>query len=103
MRYRVIISDAARLDLFDIGRYIKLNNPSRSDSFVAELFRRCRALENFPESHGLIPDPKSRGIRRLVHGNYLIFFRVGRSTVEVLHVLNGARDYEVLLFPEDER
>jgi toxin ParE1/3/4 len=103
MRYRVVISDAARFDLLDIGRYIKLSNPPRSESFVAELFQRCRSLEDFPESHALIDDAKSRGVRRLVHGNYLVFYRIAGSTVEVLHVLNGARDYAALLFPDDER
>lgn len=103
MRYRVIISEMARFELLDIGRHIRLHNPSRAETFVGELLQRCRTLQNFPESHALIADPKSRGIRRLVHGNYLIFFHVGNATVEILHVLNGARDYEQLLFPEDER
>lgn len=103
MRYRVVLSDAARLDLLDIGRYIRSDSPSRAESFVAELLQRCRSLENLPESHAQIFDPKSRGVRRLVHGNYLIFFRLVGSAVEILHVLNGARDYEALLFPDDER
>jgi toxin ParE1/3/4 len=41
-----------------------------------------------------------KGIRRLCHGNYLIFYRVMEHQVEVLHVLNRARDYEPILFPE---
>jgi plasmid stabilization system protein ParE len=36
------------------------------------------------------------GIRRRVHGNYLIFYRVREELVEVVHVLHGARDYETL-------
>ena len=103
MNYRVVISHAARTDLLAIGRCIQLNNPPRAESFVAELLQRCRLLQSFPESHGLIPDPKSRGVRRVVHGNYLIFFRISGTTVEVLHVLNGARDYPALLFPDDQR
>jgi plasmid stabilization system protein ParE len=42
-------------------------------------------------------------MRRLVHGNYLVFFRIADHTVEVMHVLHGARDYQRLLFPGDER
>ena len=48
-------------------------------------------------------------LRRLRHGHpghpfgsYLIFYRVGRDAIEVIHILQGARDYEPLLFPEDE-
>jgi len=29
-----------------------------------------------------------------------IFYRIGRETVDVIHVLHGAMDYEPLLFPE---
>jgi toxin ParE1/3/4 len=31
----------------------------------------------------------------------LIFYRVLNDTVEVLHVLHGARDYEAILFPNE--
>ncbi|MEF3365520.1 type II toxin-antitoxin system RelE/ParE family toxin [Methylocystis sp. 9N] len=39
-------------------------------------------------------------MRRRVHGDYLIFYRIQPSAVEILHVLHGAMDYERLLFPE---
>jgi plasmid stabilization system protein ParE len=34
-----------------------------------------------------------------VHADYLIFYRVGTELVEITHILNGAQDYETLLFP----
>jgi plasmid stabilization system protein ParE len=101
-RYRVIISDMARWEIVAIGRHIKAHNPARSQSFVAELLQRCQSLRDFPQSHALIDDPKSRGIRRLVHGQYLIFFRMEGQAVYVIHVMNAARDYERLLFPDDD-
>ena len=100
--YRVIISDMARSEILDIGRHIKADNPKRAQSFIAELLQSCHSLRDFPESHALIADPKSRGLRRLVHGNYLVIFRLEGQAVHILHVLNGARDYEQLLFPDDE-
>jgi plasmid stabilization system protein ParE len=103
MIYRVVIAEAAWSDMFEIGRRIKPHNPLRAGSFIDELYQRCNSLGDFPESYVLIADPKSRAIRRVVHGDYLIFFRIVAATVEVLHVLHGARDYEHLLFPEDER
>lgn len=39
------------------------------------------------------------GIRRCVHANYLIFYRVQSQQIDVIHILNGAQDYETLLFP----
>ena len=38
------------------------------------------------------------GIRRCVHGDYLIFYRLQLEQIEVIHVLQGARDIEALLF-----
>jgi toxin ParE1/3/4 len=35
---------------------------------------------------------------RRVHGDYLIFYRIGDSGIEVLRVLHGAQDYERVLF-----
>jgi toxin ParE1/3/4 len=102
MRYRVVITDKAWSGLFEIGKRIKLDNPSRAETFVAELYDGCNSLQDFPETHGLIVDPKRRGVRRAVHGDYLILFRVLGAVVEVLLVLHGARDYQRLLFPDDE-
>lgn len=44
---------------------------------------------------------RNRGVRRRPHGNYLIFYRVTPESVEVLHILHGARDYEAVLFPDE--
>ena len=32
-------------------------------------------------------------------GSFLIFYRVGKDTIEIIHILHGARDYEALPFP----
>lgn len=50
---RVVITDAAWSDMFEIGRRIKTENPARADSFVTELYERCVALAAFPRSHPL--------------------------------------------------
>lgn len=34
------------------------------------------------------------------YGRYLIFYRVEDETVQILHILHGAMDYEAILFPE---
>ena len=54
-----------------------------------------------PEALPLVPLYETTGIRRRVYGNYLIFYRVGPKTIDVIHILHGAMDYERLLFPED--
>jgi toxin ParE1/3/4 len=66
-----------------------------------ELRRRCEALSDMPRCFPLVPRYKHLGIRRRPYGNYLIFYRVLNDTVEILHVLYGARDYEPILFPNE--
>jgi plasmid stabilization system protein ParE len=66
---------------------------------VDDLLDQCEALEDFPQRYPLVPRYEHHGIRRCVHANYLIFYRVGTQQIDVIHILNGAQDYEALLFP----
>jgi plasmid stabilization system protein ParE len=45
-----------------------------------------------------VPRYESFGIRRCVHGDYLIFYRLQQEQIELIHILQGARDIEALLF-----
>lgn len=67
---------------------------------MRELRQVCEALVDTPEAYPLVPRYERMGVRRRVWGNYLIFDRVAQDEIELLHVLHGARDYELLLFPE---
>ena len=98
---RVVITEAALMDMVAIGRRIAPDNPRRATTFVDELYLRCQQLGRTPHAYPLLPGHEASGVRRRVHGNYLIFYRVAETSVEVLHVLHGARDYETILFPDD--
>jgi addiction module RelE/StbE family toxin len=95
---KVVITAAAKADLLAIRRYIEADNPTRAVSFVEELLDRCLALAHNPRAYPLVPRYERYGIRRCVHGDYLIFYRLQPEQIEVIHVLQGARDIEALLF-----
>ena len=97
----VVLTETAIADLIAIGRYIKTDSPQRAKTFVAELESRCHQLGAMPTAFALVPRHERSGVRRRPHGNYLIFYRIVADTVEVLHVLHGAQDYEAILFPDD--
>ena len=97
---RVVVTDAAYADLLAIGRAIRRDNPARALTFVDELYERCRQLAETPLAFPLLPKWEDRGVRRRPYGNYLIFYRFGTTTVDILHVLHGAMDYERQLFPD---
>lgn len=94
----VRITASAQSDLERIGDYIAQDNPKRALSFVLELRDKCLALANTPYGSPLVPRYERYGIRRRVHGNYLIFYRTDDDQVTVVHVLHGARDYAAILF-----
>jgi toxin ParE1/3/4 len=52
-----------------------------------------------PRAYPLVPRYEQWGIRRCVYRDYLIFYRVHETLIEVIRILNGAQDYEALLFP----
>lgn len=97
---KVEITDAAKADLVEIGEFIRPHSPKRAITFVDELLDRCVTLADMPEAFPLVPRYEHHGIRRCVHRDYLIFYRINKNLVEVIHILHGARNYEALLFPD---
>ncbi len=97
----VVLTEAALADLVGIGRFIALDSPARADSFLAELEDRCHRLGAMPLAFPLLPGREATGIRRRPYQNYLIFYRIVDQAVEILHVVQGARDYDAILFPDD--
>jgi toxin ParE1/3/4 len=73
---KVIFAPAAKLDLFAIGEHIGPDNPKRAEIFVEELIDHCYTLADMRRRYPLVPRYEHWGIRRCVHGNYLIFYRL---------------------------
>ena len=96
----VVLTPAAEADLERIGDHIAESSPQRALQFVREIRECCDQLGKVPERFPLVPRFAGAGIRRRVHGNYLIFYRIGAGRIDVLHILHGAMDFEPLLFPE---
>jgi toxin ParE1/3/4 len=87
----LFVSPAAEADLEEIGDYIAQDNPSRAVTFIDEVRSRFDAISRMPLAYAERPeiDP---GVRACVHGNYVIFFYVTDSAVEIARVLHGARN-----------
>lgn len=94
----VYLTAEAESDLETIGDYIARDNPGRAISFVRELRAKCLNLAALPRGFPLVERYEKHGVRRRVHENYVIFYRLDVEKVIVIHVLHGARDYERILF-----
>ncbi len=70
-------------------------------SFIEELRDAALALSEMPNAYPLVPRYERFGVRRRVHGHYLIFYRVEPARILALLITHGARDYGRLLMPEE--
>lgn len=73
---KVIFAARARDDIDDIGMRIARENPERARSFVGELVRSAMQLADFPRRYPVVAEFSRLDLRKRVHGNYLIFYRV---------------------------
>jgi plasmid stabilization system protein ParE len=97
---KVVFSRNAERDLEAIGDWIAQDNPTRAVSFVAELVKSCKSIGKAPRGFPLVDRSCDLRLRRRVHGDYLIFYDVGTTSVEIL-VLHCARDYAQIIFPSE--
>jgi toxin ParE1/3/4 len=97
---RVVFAPAAKADLIEIGQRDSQDAAGESE-LVNSLIDACYSLTDHPRRCPLIPRYEGSGIRRLVHKQYLVFFRIKEDAIEIVRVLYGGRDWQTLLFPED--
>jgi len=97
---KVVITAEAEADLEAIGDYIARDIPARALSYVRELYQLCLDIADMPQAWQVVPRYEHHGIRRRVHGQYLIFYRIMADRITSLHILNGAMDVEVILFAD---
>jgi len=98
---RVVLTAKAVRDLEAIGDRVFKGNPERALNLVEELRACCLSLKEQPRAWPVVPRYEAFGIRRRLHRDYLIFYRIGAERIEVIHILHSARHYEPLLFPEE--
>ena len=96
----VVITAGAEADLEQEATYVAEQSSNAALALIRELRQRCDSLAEAPRAYPLVPRYEHSGIRRRPFCRFLIFYRVGKDSIEVIHVLYGARDYEPLLFPE---
>ena len=94
MRQLLITLPASR-DLNRISDYFLESSVDAGDRFLEKFTQTCNKLARFPyigKSYaGLKP-----GLRGLLVMNYIIFYRVMRNNIEILRVINGYQDLQVI-------
>ena len=84
----VVLSLRARQDMVDIAAYTLANWDERQMArYVDGLQARFSALARFPDT-GRRRDEIGRGLRSIVQGSHVVFYRVTKSTLVVIRVLH---------------
>jgi toxin ParE1/3/4 len=92
---RVLIRSEALLDLDDIFDYIADDSPDRAIAFIQKLHSQIEKLAATP-GMGRRRDELLPNLRGMAYGNYMIFYFPMNNGVDVVRVINGARDIEAI-------
>jgi len=97
MSLTVWYAPAARLDINECVEYFENRDRSVADRFLESVKKTVEMLCSNPELGERFRRDLTGTIRRrslLKFTNYLIFYRREDSTLQVLRIIHGARDYE---------
>ena len=86
-----MILEEAHEDLRNIVAYIASENPGAAEKLGGELLDEVMSLESLPYRGSRVK--KRRGLLKLIHGNYLIYYRIReqKKIVEILAFKHGAQ------------
>ena len=100
-KYIIEYSKDSKQDLIDIKRYIKYNlqEPTIANNLITKIKKEIKELVNNPEIYSIIDDDliKKLEIRKIIVDNYIVFYRVKNSSLEIVRVLYGKRNWINLL------
>jgi toxin ParE1/3/4 len=101
MTHKVLIVADAEDDVFDIYRYIALNDsPTKADYALGKLRDACESLSTSPERGHFPPELERIGVsdyREIHFKPYRIIYQISRRQVFVHVILDGRRDLQDLL------
>jgi toxin ParE1/3/4 len=98
----LFVTRAAEADLLEIWLYLFENSQQAADRVVDEIAGKYDLLCEFPLM-GRRRAELGANYRSLPVGNYVIFYRVTDTKLEISRVLHGARDLTGIFSPEEEQ
>ena len=100
MKYKIEITEKAKIDLRGIYEYIAYNllSPVNANNLLSRLESSIMSLDSMPLRFRLYDkEPwKSRGLRIMSVDNFVIFYIADKesTTVTIIRVMYGGRDIE---------
>jgi toxin ParE1/3/4 len=94
---KVVLTRRALADLDAIADWIGEDSPRRALTFTNALRTKCKDLSSTPEAWPVKQGWNPMKARIRVWRGYLIVYVVAEKRIDILHVVNGARDLDVLM------
>jgi toxin ParE1/3/4 len=92
----VVRTDRAETDLVEILDYLEERNPQAAARLATAIDGRCTLLGQLPEM-GRTREELGPAVRSVVIEQYVLFYRVTATAVEVLRILHGAGDIDTIM------
>ena len=91
----IVKSPKAKSDLVEIWSYIADDSEIRADAFVQTIDKKFHNLINEPFL-GIARDEIETDLRSFPVGRHVIFYRFITEGIEIIRVLHGARDLNII-------
>jgi toxin ParE1/3/4 len=89
----IIWSPQAADDIVGIQTYISADSVQYAELVVRRIVARVEQLAAFPESGRIVPERQDAAIREVIVRPYRIVYRYRGSTVEIVTVFRGTREF----------
>ena len=90
-----IFSPASLRDIEEVAEFIARDRPAAAQAFIERVIRAADRLAQSPHM-GTACDHLLTNARCLSVGRYIVYFRPHEGTVQMLRVVDGARDQRIL-------
>ena len=101
MKYKVNFVSEAEEDLFQIYKYVYLNDSEeQAEKLYSKLYEKCLLLQEFPDRGHIPPELNLLdidGFLEILYKPYRIIYRMVRSEVFIHCIIDGRRDIQKLL------
>lgn len=91
----IVKSPKAKTDLVEIWDYIADDSETRADAFIETIDKKFHTLVAEPHL-GIARDEIEADLRSFPVGRYVIFYRRFPEGIEIIRVLHGARDLNII-------
>ena len=99
-KFDVLWTQSARYDLESIVEFIKTDSPDIAKKTFDQIRQRCEDLYFFPERNRIVPELRQIGItkyRELIYKRWRVVYKIDKTTVYILLVVDASRNLEDLL------